>query len=350
MECFIVLFLVALCGWEAIAWLRGPKLPRDSSFGCTVHGVLRGHNVSSYYLTNGQLRYLVGEPHDVGAIYQVCDHGTLTCYQEDGTADGHIDDVVACPRDATHRRLGVASDKKRRLWPDAVLCYEVADSAFTESERTAVFAAMTVLAADTGLAFMARHECAAGATICGHCQHYVSIEQDPRDKRGTFAEVGYRGKAGQKLNLLPRAFHHGLGSLMHELLHAFGVVHEHAHPAANAVVLRNTLGLVARSNYVLIKEALVTMYDVHSIMHYGHGLCLPKSRSIKYCAIDQNERDGCVVATADDCDHEQSKVLGQRRALSKGDVRSVQLLYGLATTVTRDQVRAAAQLPGPSPH
>ncbi|KDO30369.1 hypothetical protein SPRG_05080 [Saprolegnia parasitica CBS 223.65] len=342
MECFLVLFLLLVC-----VWLRGSPPPRDSTFGCSLHhGLLRGHNASSY-LTNGQLRYLVGEPHDVGAIYQVCDHGTLTCYEEDGTADGHVDDVVACPRHA-QRRLGVASDKKRRLWPDAVLCYEVA-SAFTASERAAVFAAMKVLASDTGLAFVARHECAAGATICGHCQHYVSIEQDPSDKRGTFAEVGYRGKAGQKLNLLPRAFNHGLGSLLHELLHAFGVVHEHAHPAATAVVLRNTLGLVARSNYVLIKEALVTMYDVHSIMHYGHGLCLPKNRSIKYCAIDQNERDGCVVATPDDCDHERSNVLGQRRALSKGDVRSVQLLYGLATTVTRDQVQAALQLSDASP-
>ncbi|OQR84982.1 metalloprotease family M12A [Achlya hypogyna] len=327
--------------WLAVAWVG-----RTPTTTCLVPLGAVTNPLSPAYMTQGQLQYIVGRPQEAGAIYRVCDTGSLTCYEENGTADGPVDKVVDCAAVGTIRRLGLATDRKRRLWPKAVLCYVISDS-LGAAEHALIDAAMHEIQTTTGLAMVELNACATHRLhdqICGGCEHFVSIEQE-RDHHGTFAEIGYRGIAGQKLNLMPAAFTAGKGTIMHELLHAFGVIHEHAHPAAEAVVLRGRGQMLsaALSNYVPVKEALVTQYNVDSIMHYGHGLCLPKSRGVKYCAIDQNESDGCVVPTEDDCDIDASKVLGQRLKLSKGDIRNVQLLYGLPTTVSRQEVQDVAR-------
>ncbi|KDO26466.1 hypothetical protein SPRG_08269 [Saprolegnia parasitica CBS 223.65] len=289
-----------------------------------------------HHLGDGQLKYVFGLPQDDGAIYQVCADGVITCYEEDGTADSDVDAIVDCRKAEAKRRLGLATDRKRRLWPLATLCYKL-DAPFDDVERRTIQRAMHEIVESTGVTMLDVANCKHHDAICGGCAHYVSIAQE-RNKRGTYAELGYRHKAGQKLNLLPSAFEHGMGSVMHEMLHAFGVIHEHAHPASEAIVLRGQFLGASRSNYMPIKEAFVTQYDIHSIMHYGVGLCLPTDKSIKFCAIDQNEDDGCVVPEKHHCDPATSKVLGQRDGLSSGDIRNLQILYGLETTVTRHEV------------
>ncbi|OQR84989.1 metalloprotease family M12A [Achlya hypogyna] len=317
------------CVVTAAAATAPCRLPLDS-----IHNA-----AGTKLLASGQMKYIFGVPNDDGAIYQVCNDGVLTCYEEDGVADGAFDIAVDCRKAEAKRRLGLATNRKWRLWPQATLCYEV-DGPFKVDERKLIAAAFDTIADATGLTFLDKASCQASRSreaICGGCAHYVSIDQNA-SPRGTYSEVGYRHKAGQKLNLMPDAFQLGKGTIMHEMLHALGVMHEHVHPASEALVLRGPSMGASLSNYVAIREAVVTQYDIYSIMHYGYGVCLPKDKSINYCAIDEDEDDGCVIPTKDDCDEEASKVLGQRKALSSGDVRNLQLMYGLPTTVTRKEV------------
>ncbi|OQR91753.1 metalloprotease family M12A [Achlya hypogyna] len=293
------------------------------------------------YLVAGQIKYAFGEPHQEGAIYQLCDeHGNITCFEEDGTADTETDEVVSCHRAKAKRRLGVSTEHKRALWPHATLCYKI-DGRFTEHETQLILDATHTIASSTGVAFIEVDTCRGSyhsSELCGGCEHYVSITQEP-NKRGTHSKVGYQHTAGQKLNLMPKSFKRGKGTIMHELLHSLGVSHEHVHPAAEAIVLRDHKLAAGRNNYVPRREAFVTQYDIHSIMHYHNGVCLPKDKSVKYCAIDENEDDGCVLPTEADCDEEATQVLGQRNGLSPGDIRNLQLLYDLPTSVTMQEVK-----------
>ncbi|OQS05034.1 metalloprotease family M12A [Thraustotheca clavata] len=291
------------------------------------------------YLVENQVKYIYGDPQDEGAIYQTCVDGVLTCYEENGFADSDEDDVVDCRKENAKRRLGLATDRKWRLWPHATLCYKFAYS-FDHTEQSLIHEAMNDIVTQTGVQMLDIDECKQSSNakeICGHCRHYVAIDRE-KNKHGTYAELGYRHRAGQKLNLLKTAFDDGKGTIIHEMLHSFGVIHEHVHPASEAIVIRSRHMGASMSNYIPIKEAFVTMYDKVSIMHYKNGVCLPKNRSIKYCTIDQNESDGCIIPTEDDCDDEASKVLGQRKEMSNGDIRNLQLLYGMDTTVTRKEV------------
>ncbi|EQC37929.1 hypothetical protein SDRG_04946 [Saprolegnia diclina VS20] len=287
-------------------------------------------------LSHGQVEYIFGQPQLPGAIYRTCVHGAITCFEDDGNADGDEDDPVSCHKADAKRRLGLATQHKHLFWPLATLCYQI-ESPFTPTELNLIQDAMHAIVEPTGVSMLTLDECKASPRapdLCGGCQHYVSIHQRPH-RRGTYAAVGYLQRAGQDINLKPSAFKHGSGTIMHEMLHALGVSHEHVHPASEAIVLRGHKLAASRNNYVLRREAFVTQYDKHSIMHYGHGVCLPKNKSLKYCSIEENEKDGCVVPTADDCDKEASLVLGQRDGLSNGDVRTLQVLYELPTTMTQ---------------
>ncbi|KDO16632.1 hypothetical protein SPRG_17867 [Saprolegnia parasitica CBS 223.65] len=297
-------------------------------------------------LSGGQIEYIFGQPREPGAIYRACVKGVVTCFEDDGNADGDEDDPVSCHKADAQRRLGLATQHTHLLWPLATLCYQI-ESPFTLTEMDVIQNAMNGIVTPTGVSMLTLDECKASPRaqgLCGGCAHYVSIHQRPH-RRGTYAAVGYLQKAGQDINLQPSAFKHGSGTIMHEMLHAFGVSHEHVHPASEAIVLRGHKLAASRNNYVLRREAFVTQYDKHSIMHYGHGVCLPKNKSVKYCNIEESEADGCVVPTAADCDEEASSVLGQRDGMSPGDIRTLQVLYELPTTMTQRDVSVDDDVP-----
>ncbi|OQS05046.1 metalloprotease family M12A [Thraustotheca clavata] len=289
---------------------------------------------STKYLSHGQIRYIFGQPHEIGAIYQVCFNGLITCFEEDAVADGNVDTIVNCHKYSAKRRLGLATPKKQHVWPYATMCYVIQD-AFTPTEHKLILKAIHTIISLTGISIVDLHKCT--GQICGNCKHYVSIDQF-HDKRGTFSEVGYREYAGQKVNLLKSIFYTGQGAIIHQLLHSLGVIHEHVHPASEAVVIRENRLYTSRSNYIPVQEAMVTQYDMHSIMHYLNGICLPKKRNIKYCTIDQNELDGCIIPTSSDCDPKATALLGQRKTMTKIDIRNLQLLYDLPLTVSRNEV------------
>ncbi|OQR93897.1 metalloprotease family M12A [Thraustotheca clavata] len=292
----------------------------------------------------GQVKHIFGQSGIKGSIYRVCINNTLVCKEENGLADAPDLPTVDCAKAAARRRLGLVLDPvKVKLWPNATMCYNITDTKFTKKERKYIKQAAKHIHTKTSVDIITLAECQAkgNANLCGNCKDYVAVT---KEKPGCFAAVGYQASGAQVLNVEKGCFKAGMGRIAHEFLHAIGFYHEHVHPNRKIIILQNELK-VARNNYILKKDAVDTTYDFVSIMHYSSeaGVCIPKQKNIVYCDISQSEEDGCVVPSRDDCDEKASKVLGQRKGLSKIDINTVGVLYGnkkKGTKATIKQLRA----------
>jgi hypothetical protein len=119
----------------------------------------------------------------------------------------------------------------------------------------------------------------------------------------------------QEVKLDPYA---GVGVIMHEFLHALGVSHEHKRPDRDDFVGVNyrAMNISRRADFdkaAAPAAVIVGAYDLDSIMHYGASV--PAS-------VDGATR---LITTRDPAN--QSRI-GQRSALSPGDVGSLQALDG----------------------
>jgi len=105
------------------------------------------------------------------------------------------------------------------------------------------------------------------------------------------------------------------GILMHEIGHALGLIHEHKRPDRNTFVTVNTTNIApGRSGQfdpVDTSDCPIDTYDCGSIMHYG-----PTSFS-----VDMVKPTLTVVNPA------VCKNIGQRKALSAGDLAAVRSMY-----------------------
>lgn len=128
----------------------------------------------------------------------------------------------------------------------------------------------------------------------------------------------------------------GVGVIMHEICHALGVYHEHKRPDRDDFVRVNYRGMRSerRGDFDKVEPpAAITVgpYDLGSIMHYGPSL---------RASVDGNTP---LITPLD-----PTVTIGQRRALSNGDIASLQALdAGNAMVVGLDaqgQISSIVQL------
>lgn len=125
----------------------------------------------------------------------------------------------------------------------------------------------------------------------------------------------------------------GTYTVIHELGHAVGLFHEHQHPKRNLVLLLDNIPPhVSANNYAKVIGRKRRRYDPKSVMHYQAGprMCVPKQNAAKYCDFGQDERDGCIVATEEDCDRKASQNVRQKEfngGLSIRDVAALRKMY-----------------------
>jgi hypothetical protein len=145
---------------------------------------------------------------------------------------------------------------------------------------------------------------------------YIQVVPDyqPLDGICWSSHTGMSG-GRQEVKLDPNA---GVGVIMHEFLHALGVSHEHKRPDRDDFVGVNyrAMNISRRADFdkaAAPAAVIVGPYDLDSIMHYGASVPASVNGATR------------LITTRDPAN--QSRI-GQRGALSPGDVGSLQALDG----------------------
>ncbi len=114
-----------------------------------------------------------------------------------------------------------------------------------------------------------------------------------------------------------------IGSLIHEIGHAVGFEHEHTRPDRDQYISIEWDNIAAdkQSNFHIPDHRVVTPgdYDFDSIMHYGATF------------FSKNGKPTIKATTAG------AKNMGQRRALSAGDIAAVEAMYAADLALTKSQ-------------
>jgi astacin len=121
------------------------------------------------------------------------------------------------------------------------------------------------------------------------------------------SQVGRRG-GPQEITVTRRV---RLGAVMHEIGHAIGLRHEHSRPDRDShvkIMWENVLP-IAHYNFISHADEPDGDYDTGSIMHYSR------------LAFSRNRWPTVVPVEGDTVE------IGQRRALSQGDIARVARLY-----------------------
>lgn len=287
--------------------------------------------------------------------YEVeCTNGTISCHQCSGMADAECDtvDTLLCEgarREENgklqngERRLGVYGGKYIRKWPGGVLCYQN-PRYLNSKERGIFFDAIRHITQKTGRPIIDIRNCASSygrsnKAVCGGCKTSVRIVRGG----GCKSFIGWTKRRNQDLSLDPSCFNGGRGTVVHEILHAFGMKHEHASKNRNIIVLR-VKGRLPADNYFLDKGASATAWDPYSVMHYSlsNKMCVPKAqyRNVRFCDLNESSRTGCTIPTSTHCDQysKWNRIIGKGNSMSNGDIAAIKAMYGTAARPTQKPV------------
>jgi hypothetical protein len=197
---------------------------------------------------------------------------------------------------------------KGRLWPDATVPYTFADDwgADNATMRARIVTAMGLIEAVTAVRFVPR----------SGQEDYVRF----RNSDGCSSWVGRDG-GRQNVNLSVRC---GTGAVVHEILHALGLLHEHQRSDRNAFVqiLWDNIQSSMKHNFFQEERSYdIGSYDYDSIMHY-HGSAFCRETSTGDCV-------GATILTVP-----PGTTIG-RDVLSAGDISALNRLYpGQPPTIT----------------
>lgn len=192
-------------------------------------------------------------------------------------------------------------------WEDGVLPLEFADN-ITEEQRKMFFSACNEWAQTSKV------KCQVG-------EYKDRIVEVTKDLGGCWAFWGmgtHFGFLRRKINLGEGCWHRR--TVLHEIGHAFGLIHEHQRPDRDVYIDINTdnvdsgfLGLQVKVNFDKQAAKLSVPYDFLSVMHYNQF------------AFSKNGKPTIVPKEAykkftDD--------MGNLDTLSEGDIKSMQAVYG----------------------
>ena len=183
------------------------------------------------------------------------------------------------------------------LWPDGVIPYEIIEDATPEELRN-VHEAITEWNARTAVQFVPRTGEAA----------YAALKRRGYSGSPCSSGVGRRGSRPTSVQTIDCP----TGSIVHELGHAIGLLHEHQRADRDQhVMIDSTLQTPSNpliSNYVSTGSPGEGPYDFRSVMHYGRFVGIPPGVPVR--------------------------AVGPEGWLSAGDVAGVNRLYGQASEAT----------------
>ncbi|XP_001663642.2 seminal metalloprotease 1 [Aedes aegypti] len=193
---------------------------------------------------------------------------------------------------------------KKYRWPNNTLRYRIDIESFDPSQIEHIHEAMATIESVSCVKFAE-----AGQNV----KNYVKIVAE---KPGCFATLGYHGSV-QVLNLTPNRVGYGcfrLGTIMHELLHALGFVHQQS--AAN----RNDYVKILWKNIIPEQKHNFKKYDYSKVTDFNLGY--DYGSVMHYSARSFSKNGEPTIITKDD-----SVTIGQRQALSEKDIIKLNRLY-----------------------
>ncbi|XP_053379284.1 zinc metalloproteinase nas-14-like isoform X2 [Mercenaria mercenaria] len=192
--------------------------------------------------------------------------------------------------------------RSEKLWTEKVIPYEI-DQTFDSREKMIIIDAINdvMTGVNRCIIFVPREK----------QEDFVYISGQ---ERGCWSSVGKRG-GNQTVSISRRSGCTSKGIIMHELLHALGLWHEHSRADRDKYIeiLQNNIRPDYLRNFKIKKGKLLTAYDYYSIMHYKTNQFSKCSRSLKTIRVIQPGID-------------ETKV-GQREQLSDKDKEKITTLY-----------------------
>lgn len=250
------------------------------------------------------------------------------------------------------RQTGLYSPRYK-TWPNGVVCYEIPMHLFTTVQIQMLRQAMNEFQTKTPVRFITLEHCLSkGLKIaCDSCRNYVRLSKD----NGCFAAVGMTSPA-QKLSLPDNCFgqNRNIRTIIHELGHSIGLLHEHQRPDRGIVLLKDNIPATQASRYeaYTVRPLSGTPYDPWSVMHYpdyyrhqqhvmctpvltcssnqtpvlqhGYWNCLPPG--IILCRYNGNDPSHCTRPREEHCKTQATK-RGTFPQLSQGDVDTILKMY-----------------------
>ena len=219
-----------------------------------------------------------------------------------------IEGDIVCPQDYDENdtTFYMASLDRNKLWLTRLIPYLIA-STYTPSEKQLIKEAISELEGKT-------------------CVKFKELSSEPNDEdfiyirpiQGCYSSIG-RATGKQDLSLTSDCLNKGKGTVIHELIHALGIWHEHTRPDRDSYVFVELGNIIPglESNFKIRPNNFVDMlgepYDYYSIMHYG----------IYDFSIDPNSRPTLRVLDQ----KIDVKQVGQRTHVSDLDKKKLDKLY-----------------------
>lgn len=187
-------------------------------------------------------------------------------------------------------------------WPDRIVPYEI-EGGFTREEQNRILTAMNTYERYTCLRFQPRTR---------RSVYYIRIVSN---LDGCFSMVGMMDRRNQPQVVSLQSYYcTTMGTIIHELAHAVGLLHEHQRPNRDDYVRVIYENVVPAYRNQFTKDQGATSfgyrYDYGSIMHYSPDAF---SSNRKYTMIPYDES--------------AIRYMGQRDTFAHGDIDQINIIY-----------------------